>query len=689
MQQDQIENTRNFAIIGHSGDGKTSLGDALLHRAGAIQELGKVDENTSVLNYLPEERDGHTASISSHIFGFDWNEGHITLVDTPGDPNYQGDGLVALQAVDGALLVVSASDGVKAGTEKMLIAADEQGIAAIAFINGLDRPLSDFASALESMKALDRGPIAIAMPMGSGDTLNGVIDLLHMKAITSKGEGPIPDELREEADRQREALVEAVAETNDELLEKYLEEGSLEEDEVLHGLAAAARAKTIIPVLCGSAETEVGIDLVLRDLVDLLPSPVERGEWEGSSIAGEEPQVVKPDVGAPFSAVVFKTVLDRYAGTLSVLRIVSGTLSHDDHILNATNGDRHRVSKLYRLQGEKHVDATEAGPGDVVGVPKLKDARTGHVLTAEKGGIRLKAPHLPEGVISYAIASGANKDEEKVFSALAKLVEEDPSLHLGREESTGEFLLTGMGELHIRTTVNKLKRVFSVDVNLKTPKVPYRETITTIAEHVEGKLKKQTGGAGMYGVCFIDVEPLERGAGFEFENKVVGGAIPRGLIPAVEKGAVEACRKGPLAGYPVVDIKVRCVDGKYHSVDSNEMAFHLAGSFALKSAVEKAKPVLLEPYMTAEISVPDECVGDVLGDLSSRRGQVQTTEAMAHGSRITAKVPMAEMLDYASTLTSVTGGKGEFHLTFSHYSQVPAKIGEKIVEGAKAAEAKS
>jgi elongation factor G len=364
------------------------------------------------------------------------------------------------------------------------------------------------------------------------------------------------------------------------------------------------------------------------------------------------------------------------------MRVVSGKLTHDSGLLNASKGKKTRVGKIFLLRGEEHVDVPEAGPGDIVAVAKLKDVRTGDVLTSEKGGVHLPEPHKPEGVISYAVEAADKAEEDKVFSSLGRLAEEDPALHIGREPSTGEFLLTGMGELHMRTTAHKLNRMFNVDITLKTPKVPYRETVTRRVEHVEGKLKKQSGGAGMFGVCFINLEPKPRTAGFEFEDKIVGGSIPRNLIPAVEKGVIEACVAGPLAGFPVVDIKVECVDGKYHSVDSNEMAFKLAGSFALRAAVEKAGPVLLEPYMTAEISVPDEYVGDIMGDVSSRRGTVQTTETRGHTATVVATVPMSEMLEYATTLTSITGGKGEFHMQFSHYDPLSGKLAEKVIAGA-------
>jgi len=682
MQNVHIENTRNFALIGHSGDGKTTLGESLIHCAGVTEIAGRVDDDTSILNYLPEEKLGHTASITSHVFGFDHSDHHLTLVDTPGDPNFQGDGKIALQALDAAVLLVSAVDGAKAGTEKMLRAAQSAGMSVIVFMNGFDRDDADLDHALNTLTELGINPVPIALNIGHSTGLEGVVDLVHMNSVTASGRGAIPESVLEEAQLRREALVEAVAETDDVLLEKYLDEGELSEAELGAGLAEAVRNRTIVPVVCGSALTEVGVSLLLDDLEEYMPSPADRGHWIGNGNAGSEPEVAKPESDAPFSAVVFKTIIDRYMGTLSVMRVVSGTVRADSHIMDATTGEKLRVSKLMLLQGEKHVEVTEAGPGDIVAVAKLKDVHTGHVLTDEKGGIHLHELEIPGGVISYAIEAGSGKEDEKIFVALGKLAQEDPSLHIGRDDATGEFLLTGMGELHIRTTVKKLQRMFDLEIHLKTPKVPYRETISIKLAHVEGKLKKQTGGAGMYGVCYIDVEPLPRAEGIVFEDKIVGGSIPKGLIPAVEKGVREACGKGPLAGFPVVDILVRCVDGKYHTVDSNEMAFHLAGSFALRDAVKKAKPVLLEPFVIAEIAVPEDSVGDVMGDIAGRRGLVQTTESKHHQCVVIAKVPMSEMLDYATTLTSMTGGKGEFHLEYSHYAEVPAKLSAKIIEAA-------
>jgi elongation factor G len=677
---------RNFALVGHAGDGKTSLGEAILHKAGAIGAAGDVTQGSSVLNYLPEEKEGgHTATVSSAIYTFGHDGKQMSLVDTPGDPNFQGDGLIALQALDAAVVVVSAVDGSKIGTEKMLGAAAGKGL--LAFINGMDRERADFEAAVASLASDDRKPVPIAVPLGTASDFRGTIDLLSGKLWTDKGASDVPEEAADEFEATRLELVELVAECDDELLERYLEEGELSDDDVRQGLAAGARSGAIMPVLCGSATLEIGVEPLLAAIGELLPSPVERGAWSASPVDAPEGGEVEvaPEPGATLAAIVFKTMIDRYAGTLSVFRIVSGTLSSDSSVLNATSGEKVRVGKLFHLQGEKHADTSSAGPGEIVAVAKVKGIHTGNVVTVEKGGVALPSPTIPQGVLSYAISPKSQGDEDKVYASLGRLVEEDPTLQLGREASTGEFLLTGMGELHIRTTVHKLARMFDCEVDLKTPKVPYRETITGKAENVEGKLKKQTGGKGMFGVCYLTLEPKPRGEGFEFSDEIVGGAIPRSLIPAVEKGVLEACGAGPLAGFPVVDVKVRCIDGKHHSVDSNEMAFKLAGSFGFKTAMEKARPVLLEPIMDVEITVPDDNVGDIMGDISSRRGRVQTSEAKGNATVVIAQVPMSEMLEYSTVLTSLTGGKGDFHMHLSHYDPCPRDVQDKIIAEAQRA----
>jgi elongation factor G len=684
MGREDVATRRSFALVGHAGDGKTSVAEALLHAAGATKALGRVDDGSSALDHWPEEKERrHT--LSSHVFTFE-HAGHtVTLVDTPGDSNFQGEGQICLAALDAAVLVVSAVDGVKVGTEAMWRAARRLGLPALAFVNGMDRERADADAALASLAKLeDAHPVAVTLPIGREHGFEGVVDVLRGVALRAGGEGPIPDALRDTAAAARDRVAEAVAESDDALLEKYLEEGTLSEPEIAAGLVSGVRAGRILPVLCGAAASQLGIPALLRAVTDWLPAPSDRPERTAQATEGGGELSLGADPSAPFTALVFKTVVDRYAGTLSLFRVWSGSVRADSQVLNATTGVRERLGKLMRVRGAEHADVAEAGPGDVVAVAKLKEVRTGHVLTAEKKGARLAEIPIPSGALSYAIRARAKDEEDKVFSSLGRLVEEDPTLHLGRDPSTGEFLLTGMGELHIRISIGRLKRLYGVEAELRTPKVPYRETVVARAENVEGKLKKQTGGKGMFGVCYLSVEPKPRGAGFEFVDEIVGGAIPRNLIPAVQKGVLEAAVHGPLAGFPVVDIRVRCVDGKYHAVDSNEMAFKIAGSLGFKAAVEKARPTLLEPIMNAEISVPSESVGDIMGDISGRRGRVQSSEGRGSGQVIKAQVPMAEMLEYASALTSLTGGKGAFHMEFSHYEEVPAHLREKIIAEAQA-----
>ncbi len=679
MKDVKVSDTHNYALVGHAGDGKTSLGEAILHAVGATSTLGSVSAGTSVLCHLPEEKERHHTMTSS-IFGYDAGGKHFTIVDTPGDPNFAADAQIVLQRLDGAVLVISGADGARVGSDRMFRFCRERGIPIVAFVNGLDRERASFSAALASLASIAAKPVVLTLPIGEQEGFSGVVDLWSGRALTAAGETDPPAELAGAIARAREQLVENAAECDDAILEKYLEEGELSSEDLRQALITGTRSGQIVPVLCGSATREIGIAPLLRSLAELLPSAADRRP-AFTSADGEE---IAADPDAPFAAQVIKTSIDRYTGTLSMFRVVSGRMQADTPILNATRDGRERVGKLFLMRGGEHVEVPEAGPGDVVAVAKLKHVHTGDALTAEKGGVALAPMSIPQGVISYAIQAKSKGDEDKVFSSLGRLVEEDPTLQLGRDPSTGEYLLTGRGELHVRMTVHKLHRMFGVDVDLRTPKVPYRETVRKKAENIEGKLKKQSGGKGMFGVCYLTIEPLPRGAGIEFSDEIVGGAIPRNLIPAVEKGVREASEVGPLAGYPVVDLIVRCIDGKHHSVDSNEMAFKLAGSFGFKAAIEAAAPTLLEPIMNLHVSVPDHCVGDVMGDLSSRRGRVGSGEAQGTSQRIDAQVPMSELLEYASALTSITGGQGEFHMEFSHYDEAPAHVREKVIAEAHA-----
>lgn len=666
MSDQDPTRTRCFALIGHAGDGKTSLAESLLFEAGVTSERGRVEDGSSCLDSSAEERTRkHTLASSAYSFEAAGVDAH--LIDTPGDPNFQGDSQIVVQAVDGAILVVDGAHGPKVGTETMWRATERAGIPTVAFVNHVDQERFDLDATVASLQAmgLNAVPIVAATATGGGTEL---LDLLAGPPTT-------------EAARAAHAnLVEAVAETDDELLERYLEDGALEVDDLNRGLIAATRTRSIVPVLVGSARTGVGVAGVLSAIETLLPSPYEARPFRDAN--GAEIEAL---ADAPFAARVFKTVIDRYAGKLSLIRVVSGTAKEGSTLWNATTETKERVGKLIRLAGADHRELAEAGPGALLAFAKLKDTHTGDTLTTERDGIALPAITIPHGVLSYAVSAANKADEDKVFASLAKVVEEDPVLALGRDTATGEFLLTGMGELQLRVTAERLKRLYDVDILLQTPKVPYRETLTRPAERVEGKLKKQSGGKGMFGVCTLTLEPLPRGSGLSFSDEIVGGAIPRNLIPAVEKGCREAALAGPLAGYPVVDVCVRCTDGKHHAVDSNEMAFKLAGSFAFRQAMAQGKPTLLEPVMTVEVTVPDVHLGDVMGDLSSRRGRVQGTESRGSSQVIKAEVPMAEMLEYASALTSLTGGKGAYHMEFSEYQEVPAQARDQIIADANTA----
>jgi elongation factor G len=689
MKDAAVADTRNFALVGHAADGKTSLGEALLWKAGVIPELGSVTEGAAALITLPEEKERQGASVSTSVYGFDWEGKHLTIVDTPGDPNFQSDGQIALQALDAAVLVISAVDGAKVGTERMWRSASDLGLPLLAFVNCMDRERADFDTAVASLAKMGAKPVAVSIPIGSGTGFQGVVDVVTMQASGASGAIDVPADFAAAAKDAHAQLVEAVAECDDTLLEKYLDEGELGADEVRDGLLAGVRDGKLMPVFAGSAANGAGVEALLVAVTTLLPAPGVARTWTATDVAGGAESELEASPDGPFAAIVFKTVVDRFQGLLSVFRVVSGTITHDTPILNATTGTKQRLGKLHLMRGPEHVEVPEAGPGDVVAVAKLKDVHTGHAITSEKGGVQLAAIPIPKGVLSYAIAAKTKADEDKLFTSLARLVEEDPTLHVDRDADTGQFLLTGMGELHIRIGAGRLKRMFNLEIDLTRPKIPYRETITRKVENVEGKLKKQTGGKGMFGVCYLSVEPMPRGGGFEFVDEIVGGSIPRNLIPAVEKGVLEGLPHGPLAGFPVVDIRVRCTDGKHHPVDSNEMAFKLAGSFGFKAATEQARPTLLEPVMDVEVAIPDEHMGDIIGDLNSRRGRVQATESRGSGSVIKAQVAMSEMLEYASVLTSLTGGKGSFHMDFSHYEEVPAGLRDKIVEEARAEAAKA
>lgn len=676
--------SRSFALIGHGGDGKTTLADSLLLAAGAIPRLGSVEDGTSFMNWLPEER-ARRVTISSSIATVDHADTHLTMIDAPGDASFAGDLWSALHAVDHAVIVVSAQDGVRVGTEKAWKQARDRGLTVTAVANKMDLERADFDAVAQQLEeAFGVHIVRLHLPLGRGDSFEGYVDLLSGQAYRFPRDGSgrftvgaPPAELGPAIDAAHLAMVEAIAEIDDAVLEKYLEQGDIGTDELLATLHEGLAHGALLPLLCASATRACGGSALLEAAERHFPSPSEAPH----RLAHRGEQAIELDArdDGPLAALVFKSVSDRYAGMLSILRVVSGTLHTDMVATNARTGTRERITKILRIHGDRTEEIKEVHPGEIAAIPKLKDTRTGDTLCAEKDAIRIAVSEPPRGVISFAVKATNKGDEEKVFDALHRLVDEDPSLSLSREERTGQFMLSGLGQLHIEVSLDRLRRLYGLEVGLEPPKVPYLETIRGRAGHVEGKLKKQSGGRGQYALCYLTVEPGERGSGVTFVDEIVGGSIPRQFIPAVEKGVRETCKRGAFTGHELTDIVVRCVDGKHHPVDSSEMAFKTAASLGLKAAVSQAKPTLLEPIMHLEITVPDRCVGDVMGDLTSRRGKVSGIETRGHIEIIQAHVPMAEVLSYASDLTSMTGGQGSFSMDLARYEEVPAAIRDKIV----------
>ncbi len=686
MANFEVENIRNVALIAHSGAGKTSLAEAMLFSSGMTDRLGNVQDGTTVTDFEPEEID-RKITITSALAFCDWNKYRINIIDTPGFINFIEDTKGCLRVVDGAVILVSAISGVKAETERVWKYACEYEIPRIVFINKMDKDTANFERALDEVqKSFETEPIPLQIPIGAGDSFSGIIDLVTMKAFTMSNnkmtEQDIPADLRDEADKYRKKLVEKIAESDDDLLEKYLEGIEPTQSEILSGIKEGSLSRKYIPVSCGAATKNIGTSNLLDTIALCLPSPVEMATI--APISGKNPKdgsllFRKPSETEPMSAFIFKTIADPYAGKLSLFRVYSGTLKADSAVYNATADTKERVGQVFYLQGKKHVPVQTLGAGEIAVVAKLKETNTGDTLCDEAKPVILEKVTFANPIISYAIAPKSKGDEEKVSVALHKVLEEDPTLRFSRDEESKEMLISGMGQVHIQVMLDRLKRRFGVEIDMKTPKIPYRETIHGSAK-VQGKYKKQSGGKGQYGDCHITVEPLPRGAGFEFVDKIVGGSIPRQYIPAVEKGIIEAMHDGVIAGYQTVDLRVTLTDGSYHTVDSSEMAFKIAGSMAIKKAVQEAKPVLLEPMMKTEITIPEESLGAIIGDLNSKRGKVQGVEPQAGANqKINALVPMAEMLTYANQLHGLTSGRGLYSMEFSHYDEVPSHLAQKIV----------
>ena len=677
---------RNVAIVGHGGSGKTSLVSAMLFDAGAVNRLGKVEEGNTVTDFDADEI-ARQISLATALAHCEWNKTKLNLLDTPGYGNFIQEARVAIHVADAALVNVCGVAGVEVQTEKVWSFAKESGKSRILVVNRLDRDRSSFSRALESIqKAFGRTAVPVQLPLGEEKDFRGVIDLVRMKAYLSKGdekgsheEKDVPAEMKDEVEAARSALVEMVAEVDDALMEKYLETGALSPEEFLTGLKLSVVSGKVFPVLAVSGARNVAVRPLMDALVDLTPAPDARGEVEGKDPNGS-PVSRKISSSAPASAFIFKTIADPFAGRISLFRVMSGVMKSDSTYHNTTKDVAERFGSVSLLQGKEPVPVSEVQAGDIASVAKLKESQTGDSLAEKSAPIIYPKFEFPEPVISFAIEPKSRGDEEKISQAMQRLSEEDPMLKFHRES---ELLLSGTGQLHIEVAVSRLKQKFGVEVTLHPPKVPYRETITGTFE-AHGRHKKQTGGHGQFADCWVRFEPLPRGAQFEFSNEVFGGAIPKNFIPAVEKGIQEVRVKGFLAGFPMVDFKATVYDGKYHPVDSSEMAFKIAGSLAYKEAMEKCRPTLLEPIMNVEIVVPEENTGDVLGDLNSRRGRTQGMEPKGSLTSIKAQVPMSEMLSYEPTLTSMTGGRGSFHMEYSHYEEVPSHLVQKIVADRKA-----
>lgn len=683
MKEYPRKDVRNVAIIAHRGAGKTSLAEGMLYLSGVADKLGKVDDGSSALDYEPEEQK-RKMSINSHVAYCEWNDHLINLIDTPGFANFLFETESALRIADGVVVIMSAITGVKAQTEKFWRMSADLGIPRLLFMNKLDKERASFENGVADIeKDLGIKPVPLTIPIGEEENFKGVVDVIEMKAYMygENGKysvGPVPEDLKDQANEWRERAVEAVAELDDDLLEKYLEGATFETSLIYKMIREGVLNAQIAPVFVGSATRLIGTNLLMDAIYRYLPSPVERPSLKAKGLKGEEIEK-EPKLEESLSAFVFKTISDPYAGKMSVLRVFSGSLKPDSVIYNATKKSREKIGPIFRIVGKKQFPANPVLFGDIVAINKLRETETGDSLSDELNPATISSVAMPQAVMSYAIQPKTRNDEDKLMSSLARIREEDPTIQFRRDEETNEFLLSGTGQVHVEIAVDRLKNTYGVSVEMKTPKVPYKETIKASAK-AEGKYIKQTGGKGQYGDAWLEVEPLGKSGGYEFVNKIVGGAIPKNYIPSVEKGIGEAMQKGVLAGYPVVDVKITLFDGKYHPVDSSDMAFKIAGSMGFKKAMEMAQPALLEPVMRMEVFTPEDFLGDVIGDVNARRGKVSGVEPQAGGHVVKALIPMVEILTYAPELRSITSGQGVFTMDFSHYEEVPSHLASKIIE---------
>jgi len=692
MKDYDIAKIRNIVLCGHGDSGKTSLAEAILFNSGKTTRLGKVEDGTTVMDWEPEEVE-RGISISSSFSFFESGDTRVNLIDTPGYADFVMDAKSPLMVSEGAIIVLCGVAGVEVQAQRVWDFCERYGTRRMLFVNKMERERADLEQVVNSVrKFLTDKIVVLDLPIGHEAGFEGVIDLVEMKAFLYDGDGSgkskkvdIPEEYADQATKYREKMVEAIVSTDDALLERYLDEANISNIELMEALSRAVKGGALVPVLCGSAKQNIGVDVLSRMAIALLPSPADSPPVIAKDASSGKDVEVKIDLQAPLSAFVFKTIADPYAGKLSVMKVYSGALSSDSTVLNVNQGRKERIGQLIYLEGKGHTICPLAKAGDIVAVAKLKETTTGDTLCDESRKIIFAPIEYPEPMISFAIEPKSKGDEDKISSAVSRLMEEDPTMKSRRDPDTKELVISGSGQLHVEVIVSKMKRKFGVEVNLKAPKIPYRETIRKKVK-AQGKYKKQTGGRGQYGDCWLELEPLPRGAGFEFVDRIVGGVIPRQYIPAVEKGVIGAMQKGVLAGYPVVDLRVTVYDGSFHTVDSSEMAFKIAGSLAFKKAAAEANPVLLEPIVELEVVVPEDSMGDVIGDLSSRRGKVIGTETIAGRQVIKAIAPLAELSKYAPDLRSITGGRGSYTMQFSRYEQVPSTISEKIIAKSQQAE---
>jgi len=684
-----IDKLRNLVFASHGGAGKTTLSEALLHVGGAINRRGTVAEGNTVSDYDPEEIK-RQISINTSLIPVEWQDHKLNILDTPGYFDFVGEVLSATRVVEGAVIIVCAAAGVEVGTEKVIGYCNQAGLPRLIFINKMDRENANFEQVLGQVQKLcGVKAVPLLLPVGNAEAHQGVVDLIRMKAylLDKSGkvaESEIPADLLDEAETSRLALVEAIAATDDELTEKFLEDQPLTEEEMLRGLSAGVKAGDIVPVLCGSAEKETGIIQLMDYIIHCLPSPADVGPLSVVDVKSGENTELVPSEQGPVAAQVFKTMADPYVGKMNIFRVYSGVVKSDTVIFNANQGKDERLGQLFFMRGKEHVFVSEVSAGDIAGVAKLQVTTTGDTLCAKDKPIRFPLIELPKPKISMAAVPQAKGDEEKISSGLARLSEEDPTFVVEKNPITNELLISGIGELHMEVMVSRLSKKFGVTAVLKDPQVPYRETIKGKAK-ADYRHKKQSGGRGQYGHVIIEIEPLPTGEGFDFVDKIFGGAVPKQYIPAVEKGIRETMAEGILAGYPVVDVRVTLVDGSYHDVDSSEMAFKIASSMAFKKGFSEANPILLEPIYTITVEVPDAYMGDVIGDLNKKRGRILGMDPVNGLQRIRALVPLAEVFRYAIDLRSMTQGRGDFTLEFDHYEEVPAHIAEQVIEAARKA----